>query len=124
MPKALPPLGDLEHEIAQLMWTGGPMTAAAVRKRLSRPLKDPTVRTVLRRLEEKGYLTHTVEAGTFMYRAKETREQIAVKAVKRIIDSFCDGSAEQMLVGMVKSALLNPRQLRTIAARMKSRIKS
>jgi BlaI family penicillinase repressor len=124
MPKALPPLGDLEHEIAQLIWTGGAMTAAAVRKRLPRPLKDPTIRTVLRRLEEKGYLTHTVEAGTFMYRAKETREQIAVKAVKRIIDSFCDGSVEQMLMGMVKGAMLNPRQLKAIAAKMKSRAKS
>jgi predicted transcriptional regulator len=124
MAKPLPPLGDLEHEIAQLIWTNGAMTASAVRKRLPRPLKDPTVRTVLRRLEEKGYLTHTVEAGTFMYRAKETREQIAIKAVKRIIDSFCDGSAEQMLVGMVKGALVDPRQLRTIASKMKSRTKS
>jgi predicted transcriptional regulator len=124
MAKPLPPLGDLEHEIAQLIWTNGAMTASAVRKLLPRPLKDPTVRTVLRRLEEKGYLTHTVEAGTFMYRAKETREQIAIKAVKRIIDSFCDGSAEQMLVGMVKGSLVDPRQLRTIASKMKSRTKS
>src|SRR4051812_19617 len=99
------------------------MTAAAVRKRLPRPLKDPTVRTVLRRLEEKGYLTHTVEAGAVMYRAKEKREQIAIKAVKRIIDSFCNGSAEQMLVGMVRGALLDPRQLRIIASKMKSRSK-
>jgi predicted transcriptional regulator len=124
MPKALPPLGDLEHEIAQLIWTHGAMTASAVRKRIPRALKDPTIRTVLRRLEEKGYLTHTDEAGTFMYRAKETREQIAIKAVKRIIDSFCDGSAEQMLVGMVKGAMLKPSQLRAIASKMKSRAKS
>ena len=124
MPKVLPPLGDLEHEIAQLIWTHGAMTASAVRKRLPRPLKDPTIRTVLRRLEEKGYLTHTNEAGTFMYRAKETREQIAIKAVKRIIDSFCDGSAEQLLVGMVKSAMLKPSQLRAIASKTKSRAKS
>lgn len=123
MPKPLPPLGDLEHEVVRIIWTGGAMTAAAVRKRLPRPLKDATVRTVLRRLEEKGYLTHTVEAGTFMYHAKETREQIAVKAVKRIIDSFCDGSAEQMLVGMVKDALVKPSQLRAIAAKMKGRVK-
>ena len=124
MPKTPKALGDLEHEIVQLIWKGGPMTAAAVRKRLPRPLKDPTVRTVLRRLEEKGYLTHTVEAGTFMYHAKESREQIAVKAVKRIIDSFCDGSAEKMLMGMVKDALLKPSQLRAIAAKMKSRAKT
>lgn len=119
MAKALPPLGDLEHEIAQLIWTNGARPPQPCAKLLPRPcpLKDPTVRTVLRRLEEKGYFIHTVEVGTFMYRAKETREQIAIKAVKRIIDSFCDDSAEQMLIGMVKSAMLDPRQLRTIATK-------
>jgi BlaI family penicillinase repressor len=123
MAKPLPPLGDLEHEIAQLIWTHGAMTAAAVRKLVPRPLKDPTIRTVLRRLEEKGYLTHTVDAGAFMYHAKETREQIAAKAVKRIIDKFCGGSVEDVLVGMVKAALVNPRQLQMVADKMKKRLK-
>ena len=35
----------------------------------SRPMKDSTIRTVLRRLEEKGYLTHQIEGRTFVYRA-------------------------------------------------------
>ena len=124
MAKALPPLGDLEHEVAQMIWTHGSMTAAAVRKMLPRPLKDPTIRTVLRRLEEKGYLGHTVEHGTFMYHAKETREQIAAKAVKRVIDRFCDGSVEKALVGMVKAALIDPQQLQMVVDKMKKRLKS
>jgi len=70
-PKALPPLGDLEHEVANLIWTHGPMTAASVRKLLPRPLKDPTIRTVLRRLEEKGYFTHELEHGAFMCPSSE-----------------------------------------------------
>jgi len=121
MAKALPPLGDMEHEIANLFWTHGPMTAASVRKLIPRPLKDATIRTVLRRLEEKGYLTHQVEQGAFMYHAKETRDQIAAKAVKRIIDKFCDGSLEQVLAGMVKAAMLDPGQLRTIADKLKKK---
>ncbi len=43
------------------------MTAVEVRKKVARKLKDATIRTVLRRLEEKGYVTHTVDAGTFVY---------------------------------------------------------
>lgn len=104
MAKPLPPLGDLEHEVVQLIWNHGAMTAAAVRKALPRPLKDPTIRTVLRRLEEKGYLTHKVEQGTFIYHAVETREEIAVKAVKSIADQFCDGSMEAVL-SLVKAAM-------------------
>jgi len=122
-PKALPPLGDLEHEVANLIWTHGPMTAASVRKLLPRPLKDPTIRTVLRRLEEKGYFTHQLEHGAFMYYPTETREQIAVQQVKGIVDRFCGGSIEDVLVGMVKSALIQPAQLQTIAGKMKKIVK-
>ena len=36
------------------------MTAVEVRKKLPRKLKDATIRTVLRRLEEKGDVTHAL----------------------------------------------------------------
>ena len=123
MPKAPKALGDLEHEIVQLIWKGGPMTAAAVRKRLPRPLKDPTVRTVLRRLEEKGYLTHTVEAGTFMYHAKESREQIAVKEANRLglpviglIDTNCDPDEIDHPIPGNDDALKSIRYITTVIA--------
>jgi len=119
----LPPLGDLEHEVVHIIWTRGAMTAAAVRKQIRRPLKDATIRTVLRRLEEKGYVEHTVDAGTFMYHAKETREQITAKAVKGIVDRLCDGSVEAVLMSMMKAALIDPRQLSAVAEKMKKRLK-
>jgi predicted transcriptional regulator len=121
LPPNLPPLGDLEHEIANLIWTHGPMTAAAVRKLLPRALKDPTIRTVLRRLEEKGYLSHKVDNGTFMYHATETREQIAAKAVKGIVDRFCDGSLEKALLSMVKAAIVDPGELKLLAEKLKKK---
>src|ERR1700688_1984129 len=58
MDDSLPELGDLEREVMHLVWANAPITAEAVRERLSRPLKESTVRTVLRRLEDKGYTTH------------------------------------------------------------------
>ena len=64
MDATLPDLGDLEREVMQLVWEHAPVTAEAVRERLERPLKESTVRTVLRRREDKGYVTHTVEGRT------------------------------------------------------------
>ena len=75
--KELPPLGDLEHEVMQLIWARGPATADRVRKLMPRRLKDATIRTVLRRLEEKGYVTHTVDGRTFIYAAVEARKEVA-----------------------------------------------
>ena len=115
MDDSLPELGDLEREVMQLVWANGPVTAEAVRERLSRPLKESTVRTVLRRLEDKGYTTHTVDGRTYVYQAAEPRARVAAKAVQRIVDWFCNGSVEEVLVGMVDTAMLDQRQLRTLA---------
>jgi predicted transcriptional regulator len=115
MDDGLPGLGDLEREVMQLVWTHGPVTAEAVRERLSRPLKESTVRTVLRRLEEKGYARHTVDGRTYIYQAAEPRSRVAAKAVKRIVDWFCNGSVEEVLVGMVDTAMLDQKQLRELA---------
>ena len=52
MDDSLPELGDLEREVMQLVWAHGPLTAEAGREKLSRPLKESTVRTVLRLLPE------------------------------------------------------------------------
>ena len=60
-------LGELERSIMQLVWQHDELTAEQVRQEMDRPLKDSTIRTVLRRLEEKGYVTHTVTNRTFLY---------------------------------------------------------
>ena len=111
----LPDLGDLEREVMQLVWDNGPVTAEAVRERLARKLKESTVRTVLRRLEDKGYVTHTVEGRTYVYSAAAPRGRVAAKAVQRIVDWFCNGSVEEVLVGMVAAAMLDQKQLRLLA---------
>ena len=115
MDTSLPDLGDLEREVMQLVWEHAPVTAEAVRERLERPLKESTVRTVLRRLEDKGYVTHTVEGRTYVYQAAAPRGRVAAKAVQRIVDWFCNGSIEEVLVGMVDASMLDQRQLRLLA---------
>jgi BlaI family transcriptional regulator, penicillinase repressor len=115
MTESQPDLGSLEREVMQLIWTDGPLTAETVREKLPRRLKESTVRTVLRRLEEKGYVVHAVEGRTYIYEAAEPRAMAAAKAVQRIVDWFCEGSVEEVLVGMVDSAMLDQAQLRTLA---------
>lgn len=114
-----PPLGDLEHELLTILWKHGEMTATAVRKHVTRKLKDPTIRTVLRRLEEKGYVTHSVVSGTFIYRATESAETTAATAVQGIVDRFCGGSLERVLKALVDTGFADANQLATLAGRLK-----
>jgi BlaI family penicillinase repressor len=111
-------LGGLEREVMQLVWASGPLTADAVRERLSRRLKESTVRTVLRRLEDKGFVTHSVRGRTYVFAAAESRGQVAARAVRRIIDWMCNGSVEEVLVGMVDSAVLDSTQLQRLAEKI------
>jgi predicted transcriptional regulator len=105
------------------IWSHGPSTAESCREALasSRPMKDSTIRTVLRRLEEKGYLTHEVDGRTFIYRASDERQSVAVRAVKNIIDRFCGGSAEQLVLGMVDNEVLDRKQLERLARKIAER---
>jgi len=99
------------------IWSHGATTAEACREELAetRPMKDSTIRTVLRRLEEKGYLTHEIEGRTFIYKPCDQRQNVAVRAVKNIIDRFCGGSAEALVLGMVDNAVLDRKQLERLA---------
>ena len=113
-------LGEVEQQVMDYLWTHGPSSSEACREALasSRPMKDSTIRTVLRRLEEKGYLRHETQGRTFIYTAADARQNVAVRAVKNIIDRFCGGSAEQLVLGMVDNAVLDRKQLERLARKI------
>jgi len=116
-------LGEVEQRVMDFIWLRGPCTAEACREGLaaSAPMKDSTIRTVLRRLEEKGYLSHRIEGRTFIYTALDARQNVAVRAVKNIIDRFCGGSAEQLVLGMVDGEVLDRKQFERLARKIAQR---
>jgi BlaI family penicillinase repressor len=116
-------LGELEQAVLETLWESGVSTAEECREALmaTHPMKDSTVRTVLRRLEEKGYLTHEVRGRTFVYQPSEARQNVAARAAKQLVDRFCGGSVEQLLVGMVESDVLDPEELERLARRIAQR---
>jgi len=105
------------------LWLHAPATAETCRDALAatQPMKDSTIRTVLRRLEQKGYVTHETEGRTFFFRPAVARENVAVRAVENIIDRFCGGSAEQLLLGMVNNDVLDRKLLERLARKIAER---
>ncbi|HWX80274.1 MAG TPA: BlaI/MecI/CopY family transcriptional regulator [Steroidobacteraceae bacterium] len=114
-------LGELERAVLELIWEHRVQNAEQVREHLARrerPLKESTIRTVLRRLETKGYVAHAIENRTFLYRPAASRQAVAGRAVQRIVDWFCEGSVETLLTGMVDSAVLDRKELQRLAQRI------
>lgn len=116
MKASKPEFGELERAVMNAVWGHGPLSSEDIRAKLNRPLKEATVRTVLRRLEAKGYVTHEVENRTFLYAAAEPRRRVAAKAVQRIVDWFCDGSIDEVLVGLVDAKMLDRKQIDRLRA--------
>lgn len=122
---AKPPkrLSELEHLVMDVLWTRAEGTAEDVREALAKrhPMKDSTSRTILKRLEEKGYVKRHVEGRTNVYRVSEPPRNIALRTVQQIIDRLLGGSVEQLIVGMVDRDLLDERELRRLAEKLARR---
>ena len=119
-------LSELEHLVMSVVWERGSVTAEAVREALAarHPMKESTVRTILSRLEEKGYVSHRVEGRSNVYRGLEESQSVAASAVRQIIDRFCGGSVERLLVGMVNHDVVDEAELRRLADSIAQRKKN
>jgi predicted transcriptional regulator len=117
-----PPLTDLQQAILDFIWANGPATAEQVRLGLKPryPLKDSSVRTLLRRLEARGCLFHRREGKTFVYSAIPAHS-LAAKAVQHLIERFCSGSVERFLVGMVDENVLPADEIERLAKKIRRR---
>lgn len=117
------PLTELQQAILDVIWSRGPSTSEQVRTAVAakHPLKDSSVRTLLRRLETRGFLVHRVDGKVFVYEAAVRPRGVAARAVQQIIDRFCSGSVEQFLVGMVDEHVLSAGEIQRLAKKVRRR---
>jgi BlaI family transcriptional regulator, penicillinase repressor len=120
------PFTDLEQAILSSIWQRSSATAEQVREDLAaeHKLKESTVRTLLGRLENKGYLKHKVEGRTYVYTSVAGPQGFATRAVRQIIDRFCEGSAERLITGMVDDEVLDAEQLRRLAKEIEKKART
>ena len=79
------PLSSLEHLAMEVIWERGSASAEDVRIELARkhPMKESTARTILKRLEQKGYVRHRVQGRTYVYSGAEAPCGVAARAVPK-----------------------------------------
>lgn len=114
------PLTELQQAILDRLWRSGPATAEQIREALApgHQLKDSTVRTLLRRLEARGLLTHRLDGKSYLYAATMAPRRVAAHSVRQIIDRFWSGSVEQFLTGMVDEKVLTPAEIARLARKI------
>ena len=105
---------DRELDVMSVLWDIGPATVADVRERIADELAYTTVLTVLRTLEQKGYVGHTEDGRAHRYKPLVKREVAGRNALRRLVDKVFDGSPELLLTQLVSDKNLSDEELRRL----------
>ena len=109
----------LEQLVIDFLSSNGPSSAETVREGLMKrhAMKEATVRTLLRRLEAKGYVTHIEEGRSYIYTHVQPKS-VAMNTIRQIIDRFWGGSAKALVAGMVEHEVIDPDELRAFSKKL------
>ena len=110
-------LSRRERQIMDILYRRGRATAAEVNEDLPGEPHDSTVRTQLRVLEQKGHVRHAEEGLRYVYMPAVPRRAARKSALKHLVDTFFDGSAENVVAALLggEGARLSDDQLERIA---------
>ena len=103
---------DRELDVMNVLWDRGSATVTEVREALPDDLAYTTVLTILRTLEEKGYITHEEEGRAHRYVPAVERDKAGKSAVGKMLRKLFSGSPEMMLTHMVSDKKLSQADLK------------
>ena len=104
-------LTEREAQIMDVLWKLGTALADDVRAALPGKPHDSTVRTLLRILETKGYVSHDIRGKSYVYRPAVERAQAQRSAVRNFLGRLFGGSAENLVLRLIEDEVLTPDQL-------------
>ena len=90
-----------ERQIMDVLYRLGRATAADVMAALPGEPNSSTVRTQLRVLEDKGHVRHDEEGLRYVYAPAVPRHAARKSALKHLVETFFDGSAEQVVAAVL-----------------------
>ncbi|HET7221175.1 MAG TPA: BlaI/MecI/CopY family transcriptional regulator [Vicinamibacterales bacterium] len=97
-------LSRRERQILDILYSHGRSTAAEVQSALPEPPSYSAVRAMLRILEEKGHVRHEQDGPRYVYLPTVARDNAKRSALKHVLRTFFDGSAEQAISALLDDA--------------------
>ena len=107
-------LGDRELEVMTWLWANGSGTVGEVKDGIDDPLAYTTVLTMMKILEQKGYVKKTREERAFVYRPARPQQQVIGSMVREFVERVFDGASRPMLLHLVKQTKLSDRERKAL----------
>lgn len=116
MRKSLTPLGESEMEILHHVWELGEATVAQVQERIlkERKVAYTTVMTIMKNLNNKGFLKYRKDGVTYVYSAARDPEQVQFSLISKMIDKVFKGSTSALVQTLVKGENLSEDELKEL----------
>ena len=103
MPKDSPnDLSRRERQVMDILYRRNEATVAEVMADLPDPPTYSAVRSILRILMEKDLITHREDGPRYVYLPAVNTERAREDALKHVIRTFFDGSAEQAMAAVLR----------------------
>ena len=90
-------LHRLDLEIMKVIWELGQATVSEVLDTINRKLAYTTVATTMKHLEQKGFLTYTVDGRTFVYQPLIQEAEVSQSMLSDLLERFFDNSVERLV---------------------------
>ncbi len=119
MPKRPPTIPDSELEVIKVLWDKGQGTVREILESLraaGREWSYATVATLLDRLETKGMVNSDRSELAFVYRPAVTAQDVRQKRVTSLVDKLYQGEPGLLVLHLLKSHQLDPRQAKEVRA--------
>ena len=113
---------DRELDVMAVLWSVGSGTVAEVREALADDLAYTTVLTVLRTLQEKGYVRPVAEGRAHRYFPTVTQQQAGKSVLGRVLDKVFAGSTESLLTQLVSDRTVHADELRRLRKLLDDRL--
>jgi BlaI family transcriptional regulator, penicillinase repressor len=115
-PKRSPALTDAEARVMAVLWqmetaTVGDVVGTMTRKQ---PVSYSTVQTILRILEDKGYVAHDKVARAFIYRPIVDERQARRRALRHLAGRLFDGSPSLLVMNVLDDEDMDPDELKRL----------
>lgn len=87
----------------EVLFRLGEASVAQVQENIPNPPGYSAVRALLAILERKGHLKHREAGGKYLYSPARARASVARRALKRVVETFFEGSIEQTVAALLQS---------------------
>lgn len=103
-----------ELEVMNILWENGELKPAEIQEKFPREIKNPALRSHLSILCEKGHVARRLVGKAYHYKAKTQRKSALKHRLRELIDLYCNGSVQSLLLNLADDELLSEEDIEAL----------